>query len=1083
MGVGTGMNGDTVFLMVILSLAIAVQLAAAVVAIRLIRVTGRPLAWSLIATALSCMTVRRIIPLYLILAGYPVAEASLTNECLGLLISLLMLGGMLLTGSIYKAIQRDRDALNLASRRLQDASVAGKVALWEWNIAAGTREWSSLVDDMLGFSPHGFPRSYRAWETRIHPDDLPGVQDAIRRNFETNAPYDVTYRIQRVDGSHVWWHEVGHVNRDCNGAPVSLAGASVDISDRMRHEEQYTTIIQTAMDGFIVASAQTGRLLDVNDAYCRLVGYTRAELLALRLADLDLNETPAALTAHFQRITRAGRDRFESRHRCKDGRPVDVAISAQHLANANRICLFVSDITERKRNEAALRVRLGETERFNHLTTEREQRMIELKQEINRLLQELGRPPSHAVPAEFSDGKTAPAAPGGPAGEPTAPLPEPALQDLLDRRQMQELLESFSAAAGISASIVDLRGNILVGANWQPICTAFHRIHERTWARCVESDTDLASKLTKDKSHALFTCRNGLTMAAAPIVIGNHTLGHFFLSQFFLEPPDIAFFRRQAAEFSFDETVYLAALARVPVVPREKLEPQLRFLTSCASLAARIAQERLSERQHENLARRTTAEMHHQREAAINLAQDAIEARRLLEASEEALRQSRDMLARILDTVPQCVFWKDVNSAYLGCNQKFAKVFGLESPQEVVGKTDFDLIPSREEAEAYCADDRAVMHDSRPKRHVLEHVQCADGEHIWADATKLPLVDKDGRVYGVLGIYEDISDRRQAEEQLRQQDGRLRFALETVGAGEWDFDLSTLAARRSVQHGRIFGYEPPLPPWSLESFQKHVAPEDRERVQLTLREAMRLGRDLDFECQIVRRDGALRWIWVRGRHVWDDKGHPVRLAGIVLDITDRRQGENLVRQSKERLQLALIAIEDALWDWTPAHNRLYWSPRLFSMLGYAPDEFTPSIASWESLLHPDDQPAAIAMLQQCMDGSRDEYHLDVRYRTKAGDWHWVLVHGRVLARGLHNEIVRMAGTHTDIAARKTNEELIYRQLQELQRWQAVMLGREQRVMELKHEINVLLSRLGEPARYTSAEKAIRPVPVRLPLGG
>ncbi|MEI8242533.1 MAG: PAS domain-containing protein [bacterium] len=1065
------MNGEVVILTIVLSLASGAQLAAAVAAIRLIRITGRPLAWSLIATALTCMTARRIIPLCLLLAGYPVADASLAVESLGLLTSLLMLGGMLLTSGIFKTIQRDRDALDLASQRLQHALVAGKVALWEWNIAAGTREWSSLVDDMLGFSPHGFPRSYRAWETRLHPDDLPGVQDAIRRNFEANAPYDVTYRIQRVDGLYVWWHEVGHVNRDHNGAPISLAGASVDISDRMQHEEEYTAIIQTAMDGFFVASMQTGRLLDVNNAYCRLVGYTRAELFARRIADLDLNETPTALTAHFQRIALAGRDQFETRHRCKDGRPVDVAISAQHLPNANRICIFVSDITERKRNESALRVRLAETERFNQLTTEREERMIELKQEINRLLQELGRPPSHVVTADFSSGKNTPAAPDGPAGEPTAPLPEPALQDLLDRRQMQELLESFSAAAGISASIVDLRGNILVGANWQPICTAFHRIHERTWARCVESDTDLAAKLTNGKSNTLFTCRNGLTMAAAPILVENRPLGHFFLSQFFLEPPDTAFFRSQAAEFNYDETAYLAALARVPVVPREKLEPQLRFLTSCASLAAKIAQERLGERQHENLARRTTAEMRHQREAAINLAQDAIEARRLLEASEEALRQSRDMLARILDTVPQCVFWKDVNSAYLGCNQPFARAFGLESPQEVVGKTDFDLIPSREEAEAYCADDRVVMHDSRPKRHVIEHVQCADGEHIWVDATKLPLVDKDGRVYGVLGIYEDISDRRQAEELLRQQETRLRFALETVGVGEWEFNLATLAARRSEQHGRIFGHEPPLPPWSLEIFQNHVIAEDRERMKLTVRDAIRLGRDLDFECQIVRRDGALRWIWVRGRHVWDDKGHPVRMAGIVLDITDRHQGENLIRQSKERLQLALIAIEDAIWDWTPAHNRLYWSPRLFSMLGYAPDEFSPSVTTWETLLHPDDQPAAVAMLQQCMDGRRDEYHLEVRYRTKSGDWHWVLVHGRVLARGLHNEIIRMAGTHTDISARKQNEELIYRQLQELQRWQTVMLGREQRVMELKREINALLSRLGEPARYGSAVKA------------
>ena len=245
---------DSALLEVILPISILAQLAAAMVAIRLIPITGKPLAWSLIATALVCMTVRRIIPFCLLLCGYP-PNASLANESIGLLISLLMFAGMMMVGGIFRAIQRVRNKVDIASRRLQDASVAGKVVLWEWDITTGVREWSNLVDDMLGFPPNGFPRSYRAWEARIHPNDLAGVQDAIRSNFETNAPYDITYRIQCADGTYVWWHEVGHVNRDRNGTPVSLAGASVDITERMQHEEEYATIVQTAMDGIVIASA------------------------------------------------------------------------------------------------------------------------------------------------------------------------------------------------------------------------------------------------------------------------------------------------------------------------------------------------------------------------------------------------------------------------------------------------------------------------------------------------------------------------------------------------------------------------------------------------------------------------------------------------------------------------------------------------------------------------------------------------------------------------------------------------------------------------------------------------------------
>ena len=1051
----------------ILPVSVLAQLAAAVVAIRLIRVTGKPLAWSLIAAALVAMTVRRIILLSLLLDG-DATGVNFSSESLGLLISLLLLVGMVMTSGIFRSIQCARDKLDLAARRLQDASVAGKVALWEWDIITGTRKWSALVDDMLGFPPNGFPRSYRAWEARIHPNDLAGVQDAIRSNFETNAPYDVTYRIQRADNTYAWWHEVGHVNRDRNGSPVALAGVSIDITERMQREEEYATIIQTAMDGILIASARTGRLLDVNDSYCRLVGYTRAELLNMCIADLDLNESAAAISAHLQRIVRFGRDRFESRHRCKDGRSVDVAICIQSLANSNRICAFVSDITERKRSETAFRAHLYEIERFNQFATEREQRMIELKQQINLLTQELGRPPPFtstpdavvaATPVTFAQ-LSAPAAP------PHLELP---LRELLDTRQLQPLLESFSATAGIATAVVDLQGNTLVGANWQPICTSFHRVNERTWARCFESDTELASQNDEGKGYVLFQCRNGLQMAAAPILIENRPLGNFFISQFFLKPPNVEFFRRQAAEFGFDEKAYLDALARVPVLSRERLAPLLDFLMSCANLLSQAGEERLRERQRESATQLTTLALQRQREAALNLAQDAIESRRLLEVSEEALRQSRDMRARILDTVPQSVFWKDRNSVYLGCNQVFARAFNLASPQEIVGKTDFELTPFREEVEAYLADDREVMENNRPKRHIIERVH-RPNDLIWADTTKLPLVDKDGQVYGVLVVYEDITEKKQAEEQMRQQDERHRFALETLGSGEWEMELASWTARRSIQHARIFGYEPPLTTWTFQEFLRHIVPEDLARVEKTVREGIRLGQDLDFECQILRHDGALRWIWVRGRHARDEQGKPLRLAGIVLDITNRKHEEALLQKSKVHLQLALIAIEEAIWDWVPADNRLFWSPRLFTMLGYAPDEFVPSIQTWESLLHPEDQPAARAMLQQCMDNLREDFQLDVRFRTQKGAWLWVLIRGRVLARGLHGEILRMAGTHNDISERKMNETLIRQQLEELQRWQTVMLGREQRTLELKHEINALLLRLHEPLRYASAEE-------------
>ncbi len=129
----------------------------------------------------------------------------------------------------------------------------------------------------------------------------------------------------------------------------------------------------------------------------------------------------------------------------------------------------------------------------------------------------------------------------------------------------------------------------------------------------------------------------------------------------------------------------------------------------------------------------------------------------------DALRESRRILRYVLDTIPQSVFWKDGNSVYLGCNQVFANAVNLKSPEEIVGKTDFDLPWPKAEAEAYRADDRDVISRNKPKMHIIEQVQQADGARIWVNTSKLPLRDERGGVNGVLGVYEDITERKQVE--------------------------------------------------------------------------------------------------------------------------------------------------------------------------------------------------------------------------------------------------------------------------------------------------------------------------------
>jgi PAS domain S-box-containing protein len=145
------------------------------------------------------------------------------------------------------------------------------------------------------------------------------------------------------------------------GGPPMLGGISVDITERKRAEEalresaeQYRIITNTVLEGFLV-SDQGGRLLDVNETYCHMLGYSRDELLKMSIRDIEAMEKQDQIDKHIQKIIETGSDRFETQLRRKDGRIIDVEVNSTFMHRTGRQLTFVRDITERKRAEEALR--------------------------------------------------------------------------------------------------------------------------------------------------------------------------------------------------------------------------------------------------------------------------------------------------------------------------------------------------------------------------------------------------------------------------------------------------------------------------------------------------------------------------------------------------------------------------------------------------------------------------------------------------------------------------------------------------------------------------------------------------------
>ena len=173
---------------------------------------------------------------------------------------------------------------------------------------------------------------------------------------------------------------------------------------------------------------------------------------------------------------------------------------------------------------------------------------------------------------------------------------------------------------------------------------------------------------------------------------------------------------------------------------------------------------------------------------------------------EEELRLNRNMLKKILDTVPQSIFWKDRNSNYLGCNEVFAREMGLDDAKQIIGKSDYDITHLKEDADAYRTDDKDVIERNESKQHIIEQMQKSDGKRIWVDTTKVPLNDEQGNVMGILGIYEDITDRKKAEETLEKNERRLSLAISATSDAIWEWNLLTGLAYYSPRWYEMLGY-------------------------------------------------------------------------------------------------------------------------------------------------------------------------------------------------------------------------------------------------------------------------------------
>ena len=215
----------------------------------------------------------------------------------------------------------------------------------------------------------------------IAPEDREMVKTrTLRRERGGPEPPLYEFKIQKKDGTKIPV-ETHAAAIEYEGKRATLSFRR-DITDRKRMEEQYKTIIGTALDGFWRADI-SGHFLDVNDAYSDMIGYSRAELLTMRIQDVEVKESAEETAEHIRRIVATGSDRFETRHRRKDGQVIDIEVSVNWLpGNGGQLFVFLRQITERKKMEEELK---RHSEQLEELVEERAGELKRSEEKFRRI--------------------------------------------------------------------------------------------------------------------------------------------------------------------------------------------------------------------------------------------------------------------------------------------------------------------------------------------------------------------------------------------------------------------------------------------------------------------------------------------------------------------------------------------------------------------------------------------------------------------------------------------------------------------------------------------------------------------------
>ncbi|MEH2087291.1 PAS domain-containing protein [Nostoc sp.] len=398
-------------------------------------------------------------------------------------------------------------------------------------------------------------------------------------------------------------------------------------------------------------------------------------------------------------------------------------------------------------------------------------------------------------------------------------------------------------------------------------------------------------------------------------------------------------------------------------------------------------------------------------------AQHELKERQQVEAE---LRQSEQRLRLALSASRMGTWNWNIQTGKISWSDNLEAAFGME-PGEFDGS--FEMFAARvhpdDRDRVLAVVNRAIA--TGEDYDIEFRVVYPNGTIRWALSQGKVFYDQHGQPIQMAGIDLDITERKRSAETLRESEERFRQLAENIDAVFWIKEvLENRVSYVSPAYKRLWGLNPEELYQGQQAWVDRIHPEDREATDRAFHEKAIAGK-FDEEYRIILADGSIRWVHDRCFPLRDETGEIYRFAGIAEDISDRKQAEQALRDSEERLQMALEGSGGGLWDWNIVTNEDYLSSQWLEMLGYEQGDLPGDFSGWERLIHPEDKVWVMERLNAHLHDDSVSYKFEYRMLTKSGEWKWIANHGKVVSRDRQGNPLRLSGIHHDISHRKQAE--------------------------------------------------------------